>query len=60
MKEMEDDCDCASGYMCINKNVAIVNDDPKCDVCNRHTHYLCLSTDDIRKACFKCFQEDED
>jgi len=57
--ESDDSCDCASGYMCLNKKVKIVDSDPKCDICDKHGHSLCLSTDDVRTACFKCFGEDD-
>jgi hypothetical protein len=58
--EPEDDCECAAGYMCLKKDVEIVLNDPKCDVCKRQAHNLCLATDDVRTACFKCFGEDDD
>ena len=61
--DSSEDCggnNCASGGMCMQNNVVITRHDPKCDVCKRHAHNVCIVTDDVRSACFRCFGDDDD
>ena len=60
-EEPEDDCDCAAGYLCLQRDVELlVDDDQICGVCKRQAHNICLlATDDVRMACLKCFGDDE-
>ena len=52
---------CAAGDCCIESSLKeISDDDPRCQVCNRRAHSLCITVDDCKSACLKFFGDDDD